>query len=184
MLKVYLFYQLHDLRNKIMPTIQEISRKRTNEKSHQENLSDIKYYLKIVILLSLVIFVCVYFIPAKVVNIPDNVYEAAGKSYFKELFETPHKKVIWFGADCPVSKRKKDLIDMLMNKSELDKYYEHRPFLQNYLDIQYTDTTGRFIMQMCPSGYCIIDPSLRKLARTDDKRLIPDMFKYLDNTNW
>ena len=116
-----------------MPTIQEIAQKRGGTVTIKYNYSNLKTNLKVIFLLLLVVFVCVYFIPAKVVNIPDNVYEAAGKSYFKELFETPHKKVIWFGADCPVSKRKKDLIDMLMNKSELDKYYEHRPFLQNYL---------------------------------------------------
>ena len=168
-----------------MPTIQEIAQKRGGVVAIRHNSSNLKTSLKVIFLLSLVVFVCVYFMPAKIVSIPDNIYITSNKGYFKELFETPYKKVIWFGADCPVSVRKKEIINVLMKETKLDQYYVHKPFfLQSFHDVKISDTMEGFIMRNCPSGYCIVDPTLRKIVRTDDKHLIRDMLKYLDNTNW
>ena len=167
-----------------MPTIQEINQKRRAQAPIEQKFSNFKTNFKIVVFVLVLVLTFMYIMPKKIITIPDEIYATSNKGYFKELFETSHKKVIWFSADCPVSKRRNDLINMLMKEFELEKYYEHRPFLQSYLDIKFTDTMGRFIMQHCSSGYCIIDPLLHKIAKVDEKSLIRDMLKYLDNTNW
>ncbi|HCU58757.1 MAG TPA: hypothetical protein DIC64_02115 [Alphaproteobacteria bacterium] len=163
-----------------MPTLEQI-KQRALQTPKKQKPKALKKFILIILGAAFVWFIYTHFIATKFLNIPDNAYT---KSYFKELFDTPYKKVVWLGADCPVSKRKKDIINKLMKETALNKYYQHRPFLQNSLYIEPTDKLGHLIVQNCSSSICLINPLTGKIAQTTEPKLIQDMMKYLSDENW
>ena len=156
-----------------MSTIQPIDFDETSEKHYK-----LKKYLKRIIIIACAITAYVYY-TSKVVKIPDDVYATRENSYFKDLFSTPYRKVIWFGANCPMSKLRKDIIDKMMKNYQLDKYYLHQPFLQDSLMIQPGDELGYFILKNCNRNICIVAPEFHKVIQTDEKHLLRDLNKYL-----
>ena len=120
----------------------------------------------------------IYTLP-HVEQIPDEAYKSLDKSKFADLLATPHKKLVWFGADRPVSKEKKSIITLTIYLSHFNKYYEHKPFLQNSLYVAPDDIFGQFIMKNCANKMCIVIPGSRKVVSTTEKYMVRDMSRYL-----
>lgn len=120
----------------------------------------------------------IYTLP-HVEQIPDEAYKSLDKSKFANLLTTPHKKLIWFGADCPASNQKKSVITHAIHLAKFDKYYEHKPFLQNSLYVAPDDVFGQFIMKNCGNNMCIVMPGSRKVVSTTEKYMVRDMSRYL-----
>ncbi len=161
-----------------MPSLQQIKPKQSSQTSIKSKNSNIKKYLKIAVGIVIAGLAYMYYVSAKVINISDDVYAMHEESHFKELFNDPYKKVIWFGANCPVSQYKKNVIDAVMKRAEFDKYYIHHPFLQDSLLIKPADKLGFLIMDKCSGYICIIVPSSHKIIQTTEKHLMRDLAKY------
>lgn len=112
-------------------------------------------------------------------TIPENIYETRNDGYFKDLFATPYKKLMWQGADCPVSAKRKEMIDKLLEVTQLNKYYIHRPYLQNRLSIKCNgpDCVDIQIMQRCEE-VCIIVPTSRQIISIKEKNMFRALNKY------
>lgn len=119
-----------------------------------------------------------YSIRPKIYNIPTEIMTAQNSDKFLNLFATNSKKIIWFGADCPISAQRKSIIDSVMKFAKLDGFYEHRPFLQNSLRIHCQNCLDSYIMENCNDGICIIIPARHQIIKTDEKRLIKNLQKY------
>ena len=141
-----------------MPSIQQINQQQTPRLLTKKNISVLKTSIKIVVGIVVAWLVYTHYTAAKIINIPNDAYTTRNESHFKDLFASPYKKIIWFGADCPISQQKKKIIDIIINKKQLDKYYIHHPFLQNFLRIAPNDKLGHFIMQNCSGFVCIVVP--------------------------
>jgi hypothetical protein len=135
---------------------------------------------KILFGIALVGAVYLYCTLPTVKKIPEAVYNATSAGKFGNLLTTPHKKIIWFGADCPMSRQKKAAIDLLLKMTQYNTYYEHRPFLQNSLSVEPSDIFGDFILQNCADGICLILPQSRKIVKTTEKKMLKDMKRFLD----
>ena len=122
-----------------MPTLEQI-KQRSLQMPSKPKSSNSKKILKIIVGIALAWFTYTHFVPKKLVNIPEGAY---AQSHFKELFDTPYKKVVWLGADCPVSKYRKNAINAMMKQTQLNRYYQHRPFLQYSLSIDGNDKIGQ-----------------------------------------
>ena len=121
-----------------MPSLQQINTAQPSETPKQPKNAALKKYLKIIAGVAAIWLGYTYFTGAKVMTIPDDAYAMRDKSMFKELFESPYKKIIWFGADCPISRQKSSIINTVLQVTQLNKFYVHRPFLQNSLFVQPT----------------------------------------------
>lgn len=163
-----------------MPTLEQI-KQRSLQMPSKPKSSNSKKILKIIVGIALAWFTYTHFVPKKLVNIPEGAY---AQSHFKELFDTPYKKVVWLGADCPVSKYRKNAINAMMKQTQLNRYYQHRPFLQYSLSIDGNDKIGHFIIHNCSANICIINPPLGKIIKTNEKKLVSDLNKYIIDENW
>ncbi len=117
---------------------------------------------------------------ANIYTISDEIFATRNEGKFKELFATPYKKIIWFGADCPVSAQRKHIIDTLLKSTGLDKYYVHHPYLQNSLSVQCPtkECMDLLIMNKCSSDACIIIPAKQKIIKIPYKNMIGKLEKY------
>ncbi len=161
-----------------MPSLQQINTTQPSEMPKQPKNAALKKYLKIIAGVAAIWLGYTYFTGAKVMTIPDDAYAMRDKSMFKELFESPYKKIIWFGADCPISRQKSSIINTVLQVTQLNKFYVHRPFLQNSLFVQPTDLLGAYIMKNCSGHICIIVPASHKVIQTKEKYLGRDLSKY------
>ncbi|MBO6281296.1 MAG: hypothetical protein J6N49_02060 [Alphaproteobacteria bacterium] len=161
-----------------MPSLQQINTAQSSETPKQSKKAVLKKYLKIIAGIAIVWLGYTYFTAAKVISIPDDAYSMRDKSMFKDLFSDQYKKVIWFGANCPVSRQRKKIFDMVMTAAKLNNYYIHRPFLQNKTYVAPGDILGHFVMQNCFASVCIIVPSSHKIIQTTEKHLLRDLNKY------
>ena len=161
-----------------MPSIQQLSGQQQSQMPAKPKYSAMKKCTEIAIWVVALGLAYMYFKPTKIIKIPDSAYATREHSLFKELFETPYRKVIWFGGTCPGFEYKKQLIDTVMKNTKLDQYYIHRPFLQNSITIRSDDELGQIIMKNCSEDICIIFPSSHKIFKTTEKRILNDMIKY------
>ena len=164
-----------------MPTLHQI--KSTND--YQGNYNPVNRknspygaIAKFVIFSAIVLGAYLYSIKPKVYQIPDNVFIEQEHKRFLYLFSTPIKKVIWFGADCPVSHQKMDMVDYAIRSAKLDDVYEQRAFLQNRLMINCKDCLDTFIMDKCSKGYCIVVPAKHQIIKVKNKKLLEYLKKY------
>ncbi len=164
-----------------MPSLQQfgIVQAETIKKSRIESKKP-KKLLKMILLILLVVCGYVYYNQADTYVIPEEIYATRNNSMFKELFDTPYKKIIWFGANCPISAQRKKIIDLGLKYRKLDKHYIHRPFLQNSLNISCAteDCLDIFVMDKCGAGLCIIVPNEHKIIHTTYEHLARDMEKF------
>jgi hypothetical protein len=163
-----------------MPSLKQVNQNRTPKLPKKAKNSHLKRYLKIIAIVIIAFCGYAYFTAAKVVTIPDDIYATRHASFFKSLFDYSSNRVIWFDANNPVSRAKKKVLDELIKENQLNKYYIHRPFLQDSFKVNPTDAMGRFIMDNCATRICLVIPSVRKIVQTSEKHLIRDMRKYKD----
>ena len=119
-----------------------------------------------------------YYIQPKVIHIPEKVIVHHESNRFIELLATPVKKIIWFGADCPYSAQRKNIINMILKHTKLDGNYEQRPFLQDRLIVRCTECLDEFLLKNCNDGVCIIVPSKHEVIKTTEERLVKNLIKY------
>ena len=169
-----------------MPSIQQLKKTTENDvnlsyNSYQNKKSSSSVWNKIFLLILLVGCWLWYKHKANIYVIPDNIYETIKDGYFKDLYETPYKKLIWFGADCPVSAKRKEIINNVLKYSKLDKYYVHRPYLQDSLVVNCpgssTDCVDAQILLRCPE-MCIIVPTSKKIISIKEKNLLNTLKKF------
>lgn len=163
-----------------MPSMQQVNQNQAPKLPKKTKNSHLKRYLKIIAVLIIAVWGYTYFTASKVVTIPNDIYATRNASFFKSIFDYSSNRVIWFDANNPLSRAKKKVLDELIKENQLDKYYLHRPFLQDSFKVNPTDAMGRFIMDNCATRICIIIPSVRKIVQTSEKHLIRDMRKYKD----
>jgi len=135
-------------------------------------------YLHFALFLAIVAAGYYYYIQPKFYHIPEQIFANHDNVKFLQLFGTPSKKIVWFGADCPVSATRRDVINIALNQMKLDKLYEQRPFLQDRLTINCKDCLDSYIMDKCHKNICIILPATHKIIKTDEKRLLSTLQKY------
>ena len=167
-----------------MPSIQQINQQQSSKFLTKKHLSVLKTSFKIVVGIIIAWLAYNHYTAAKIITIPNDAYTLRNESHFKDLFASPYKKIIWFGADCPISQQKKKIIDIIIKEKQLDKYYIHHPFLQNSLRIDPNDKIGHFIMQNCSGFVCIIVPSARTIIQTSEEHLMRDMIEYQDRISF
>ena len=164
-----------------MSSVEEINSQRAHRTRMKPKPSALKKYLKILVGAAVAWKAYDYFTSTKIISIPNNIFASDDKSRFEELFSSPQKKIVWFGADCPLSRNKKKIIDITIQKQELGDHYKHQPFLQNSLAIDPNDQVGHYLVQNCSSNICIILPSSHQIIPTDEKHLLQDMFTYMNS---
>ena len=163
-----------------MPSLQQVNQNQVPKLPKKAKNSYLKRYLKMIAIVIIACLGYIYFTAPKVVTIPDDIYATRHASFFKSIFDYSSNRVIWFDANNSVSRSKKKALDEVIKENQLDKYYIHRPFLQNSFKVNPTDVMGRFIMDNCAKRICIIIPSLRKIVQTNERNLIRDMRIYKD----
>ena len=169
-----------------MPSIQQLKKTTENDvnlpyNSYQNKKSSSSVWNKIFLLILLVGCWLWYKHKANIYVIPDNIYETRSTGHFKDLYETPYKKLIWFGPDCPVSAKRKEIINSVLKYSKLDKYYVHRPYLQNSLVVNCPgigiDCVDVQIMKRCKE-MCIILPNSKRIISITEKSMLRKLKKY------
>lgn len=165
-----------------MPSIYQLrTRQQAARKSAQSKHSAFTKWLGLVVVLVGTYLIYGHSTETKITKIPDDIYATSSKSFFGDLFASSYKKVIWFGADCPLSHSTKKNIDLTIKQNQLDKYYVHRPFLQSSLHMNPTDKLGSFIMENCGDCVCIIVPADHTIIQTTEDYLFRDMIKFQDS---
>ncbi len=163
-----------------MPSIQQINPNKTAVAEKKKRKSKFFAAIKVVLFFSLIIGWYLYRDMPKVIKIPDNTWETRNSGKFSNLFEDQYKKIIWFGADCPVSARKKKTFDDAIKFRGLDSYYFHRPYLQSsmYVQCETDECMDMFILKHCSEGACLIMPRHKKIIKTKYENLFRDAEKY------
>lgn len=110
-----------------------------------------------------------YFFAPKIEDISEGVYKktTADNPFYSVI--TGGKKIVWFGADCPVSRQRQTIIDMLLENAGLDTVYEHRAFLQNSMSSSCfgRDCVDKLLVENCSGNLCIVVPSQHKFIKVD-----------------
>ena len=112
-----------------------------------------------------------YFFAPKIEDISEGVYKkTTAESPFYSVI-TGGKKIVWFGADCPVSKMRQQAVDNLLKMANLEDVYEQRAFLQNSMSSSCygKDCVDSMLVENCSDSYCLIVPSHHKFVRVDFK---------------
>ena len=163
-----------------MPSIQQINPNTATSSEKKKRKNKIFRVLKVCLFFSLIIGWYLYRDMPKVIKIPDNTWETRGSGKFSNLFEDQYKKIIWFGADCPVSAKKKKMLDTAIKYRGLDAYYFHRPYLQGsiYVKCETDECMDMFILKHCSEGACIIIPRIKRIINTKYENLFRDAEKY------
>lgn len=167
-----------------MPSIQQLKKRNDSDENYSYNQvankkSNKSTFIKILVVILLFGGWILYRDKDDIYTIPENIYETRNDGYFKDLFATPYKKLIWIGADCPVSAKRKEMIDKLLEATQLNKYYIHHPYLQNRLSIKCNgpDCVDIQIMQRCEE-VCIIIPTSRQIISIKEKNMFRALNKY------
>lgn len=112
-----------------------------------------------------------YFFAPNIQDIPQGVYDQTAKDSPFYSVITGGKKIVWFGADCPVSKMRQQAVDNLLKMAKLEDVYEQRAFLQNSMSSSCygQDCVDSLLVENCSDSYCLIVPSHHKFVRVDFK---------------
>ena len=89
-----------------MPPISQIKNTINSNVSNRKNSS--KKFIKYLVIAAIVIGIFRYFVFTKIENIPNEVYENTSKDNQFYTLLTGNKKIVWFGADCPISASRKN----------------------------------------------------------------------------
>lgn len=160
-----------------MPSLQQVKDKQIRNPNAPASKSPLRTLVKYVIILTIVVIAILHYTKPKIATLPEELYAAQTESKFKELFATPQKKIVWFGADCPVSRHRQAVIDARIKFDKLEGTYLQKAYLQNSLLISCFECLDMFVMEKC-NGMCIILPESRKIIETSDKKLVEDLQKY------
>ena len=166
-----------------MPSLKQIQKSQLRDPNAPVYQTPLKRFMKVVVMLTVVGAAILYYIRPKIFTLPEEFYTAQTESKFRELFATPGKKVVWFGADCPISQQRQKIVDAGLNFSGLNAFYIHYPYLQNSLFISCYDCLDSFVMEHCSGGFCIILPESRRVIQTTDEKLFKDLEKYKNESN-
>lgn len=161
-----------------MPSINQMKSTQNYDPNKPAVKNPKKTFMKAAIAITVVAGIIIHYVKPKIATIPDEMLAAQSESMFQDIFATPVKKILWFGADCPVSARKKQQIDIALRYYKLDKHYQHMPHLQNSFMIHCFDCLDSFVMEHCASGICIILPNSKKIIQTTEDKLIKNLEKY------
>ena len=162
-----------------MPSVQQI-KKPIEDNRFQPRKKKLSTLAKIMLYISAFCALFYHFGVTKMEKMPENVAEnALTKSPFDYLMRGD-KKIVWFGADCPVSAAKKKRINKLLKARGLDKFYEHKAFLQNsyFSSCQGNNCLDVFLIENCSESYCILIPSQNKFIKVDFNK--GDLLEILD----
>ncbi len=164
-----------------MPAISQI--KNTTNSNVATSKYSSKKFIKYFIIALIAIGLFRHFFILKIENIPHEVYENTDKDnqFYKLL--TGNKKIVWFGADCPVSASRKKNIDKMINILNLDKIYKQHAFLQNSFSVQCNSKycADIFFVENCGDNFCIVIPSHRKFIKIKDEyKLLKTLPKFKD----
>lgn len=164
-----------------MPPISQIKNTINSNVSNRKNSS--KKFIKYLVIAAIVIGIFRYFVFTKIENIPNEVYENTSKDNQFYTLLTGNKKIVWFGADCPISASRKKFIDTILNILNLDKIYKQQAFLQNSFSVQCKNKycADAFFIENCGNNFCIVIPSRRKFIKIkDEKKLLKTLQKVKD----
>ena len=160
-----------------MPSLQQVKDKQLRDSNAPAPKNPLRTLVKYVIIFTIAAVVILHYTKPKIATLPEELYTAQTESKFKELFTTPQKKIVWFGADCPVSRHRQAAIDARLKFDKLEGIYLQKAYLQNSLFISCFECLDMFVMEKC-NGICIILPESRKIIETSEKKLVDDLQKY------
>ena len=160
-----------------MPSLNQFKTAQVRDPNAPKPQKPLQKFMKVTIISAIVVGAILYYIKPKIATLPEELYTAQTESKFTELFATPIKKIVWFGADCPVSKHRQALIDARLKFDKLQGIYLQKAYLQNSLFISCFECLDMFVMENC-NGMCIILPESRRIIQTTEKKLVRDLQKY------
>ena len=157
-----------------MPALKQINKEQSSKKFKISR----RLILKIVFLILVALGVFLYKNMPSISVIPEKIYATRSDGYFKTLFDTPIKKVIWFGADCAQNIQKRVNINRSLKYMQLDNDYKQKAFLQNSLLVNCQNCMDSYIMDNCADDYCIIVPESRRIIKVKSDDLFRDLERY------
>ena len=163
-----------------MPSVQQI--KKTNDLTPNQAKLMPRLLKYTAIALALVLLFRHFFVP-ETGEISHDMWGQKDSDFYSAV--VGKKKIVWFGADCPVSAARRKAINEALKRTGLDKFYEQKAFLQNSLMTKCSnhDCLDVFLIENCSENYCIIIPSQRKYIKIgyNSLSLISDLEKM---KNW
>ncbi len=172
-----------------MPSVNQI--KKTKVEPNNVKKPVLPRIIKYIVLVLVGVAVFRYFFALKIVDIPQAVYDSTtpeNQFYSMKIVDIPQavydsttpenqfysiihgqRKIVWFGADCPISAHRKKIIDKRLKLAGVDKSYEHIPFLVNSYN---TSCSGEgcvdiFLIENCGGNFCVVFPNRRKIVKFD-----------------
>ncbi|MCM1323631.1 MAG: hypothetical protein NC218_05675 [Acetobacter sp.] len=115
----------------------------------------------------------------KIINIPEEIYTNTPKSSNHYDFINGQKKIIWYGADCPISQSRKKMIDKILDATSLGQSYKHQPQLASQFTV--TKPIERFFIKNCGNNTCVTLPEQQQLIIIKDRtKLFKILAKFQD----
>lgn len=150
-----------------MPSVNQI--KKTKVEPNNVKKPVLPRIIKYMVLVLVGVAVFRYFFALKIVDIPQAVYDSTTPENLFYSIIHGQRKIVWFGADCPISAHRKKIIDKRLKLAGVDKSYEHIPFLVNSYN---TSCSGEgcvdiFLIENCGGNFCVVFPNRRKIVKFD-----------------
>lgn len=163
-----------------MPSVQQLNENKTYSPYAKKPKSAMQTAVRWLVFIAIIIGGCSFYLKANIKVIPDKVYATRSVGKFSELFSTSAKKIVWFGANCPLSAKQKNNIFALLKRQKLDGYYEQYAYLQNSLSVRCKDSycMDKFIMDNCANEVCIVVPTKKQIIKTKYNKLSRILERY------
>lgn len=163
-----------------MPSVQQIKKTNDLTPNQAKLLPRLLKYTAIALMLVLVFR---HFFVPETGEISHDMWGQKDSDFYSAV--VGKKKIVWFGADCPVSAARQKALNNALKKTGLAEFYEQKAFLQNSLSVKCSsqDCLDIFLIENCSENYCIIIPSQRKYIKIgyNSLSLISDLEKM---KNW
>lgn len=146
-----------------MPSVHQIKTKDLDANKTKILPRLLKY---IAVSIAIILLIRHFFVP-DIKYTSDDIWQQKDSDFYSSV--TGKKKIVWFGADCPISAARKKAINKMLEKTGLNKFYEQKAFLQNSLRVKCTNEKclDIFLIENCSENYCIMIPSQRKYIKID-----------------